>query len=138
MDKGLLNATVNNYEQLQSKVSKDATGSSANGVLHHFSLRGSRGHKAPICSVHHVFLMRAKAFPDYRGNFWCFFQAWLVGAYNWGPGLKESLSTDIRAHSFKTEAEKAKSLFQTIPLLRCFISCARAHCTCSLEPSKHS
>lgn len=34
--------------------------------------RGSRGQAAPICSVHSVFLMRAEAFPDYRGNSWQF------------------------------------------------------------------
>lgn len=76
--------------------------------------RGSRGQAAPICSVHSVFLMRAEAIlitEEIPGNL---FQVWSPDASKLWAWTKKIPQHPIGASSSKAEAEKAKSLFQSV------------------------
>lgn len=76
--------------------------------------KSSRGQAAPICSVHSVFLMRAEAIPimeEIPGNL---FQVCSLDASKLWAWTKRIPQHPNGASSSKAEAEKAKSLFQTV------------------------
>lgn len=76
--------------------------------------RGSRRQAVPMCSVHSVFLMRAEATlitEEIPGNL---FQVWSLDASKLWAWTKRIPQHPIGASSSKAEAEKAKSLFQTV------------------------
>lgn len=76
--------------------------------------RGSRGQAVPLCSVHSVFLTRAEAIlitEEIPGNS---FQVWSLDVSKLWAWTKKISQHPIGASSSKAEAEKAKSLFQTV------------------------